>query len=274
MAENSCLLSFMPALGLNIMSLSLFKEKRMKIAIVLYPGFTALDAIGPYEVLKFIPDAEIFFVSNKPQAIVADSGVLLIGATHSFNELPSPDIVLVPGSTANTATAMADKELITWLKQAHQTTTLTLSVCSGTLILAAAGILDGHPATTHWIAQSALKAFGARPQKQDRIVKSGKIVTAAGVSSGIDLALSIVKDLCGEERAETVQLLIEYDPAPPVDSGHPSKASAAVLKAAKAEMLRDAKNIRDAISVPTIIWHQAIDRVRRKYKKSILKRVI
>ncbi len=238
----------------------------MKIAIVLYQGVTALDAIGPYEVLKFIPGAEICFVSNKPQAITADSGVLIIGATHSFDDVPRPDIVLVPGSTANTATAMADKELITWLQQVHQTTTLTLSVCSGALILAAAGILDGRKATTHWIAQSALKAFGAIPQKNDRIVKSGKIVTAAGVSSGIDLALTIVKDLCGQERAEIVQLLIEYDPAPPVDSGHPSKASPEVFKAAKIEMILDAKNIRDAISVPTILWQTAIQKVRNKYK--------
>lgn len=238
----------------------------MKIAIVLYQGVTALDAIGPYEVLKFIPDAQICFVSNQPQAITADSGVLVLGATHSFEEVPNPDIVLVPGSTANTATAMADKELIVWLQQVHQTTTLTVSVCSGALILAAAGILDGHPATTHWIAQSALKPFGAIPQKNDRIVKSGKIVTAAGVSSGIDLALSIVKELCGQERAEIVQLLIEYDPAPPVDSGHPSKASPEVFKAAKTEMILDVKNIRDAISVPTILWQTAIQKVRKKYK--------
>lgn len=238
----------------------------MKIAIVLYQGVTALDAIGPYEVLKFIPDAEIFFVSHKPQAITADSGVLVIGATHSFAEVPRPDIVLVPGSTANTATAMADKELITWLKQVHKTTNLTISVCSGALVLAAAGILNGHQATTHWIAQNALKPFGAIPQKDARIVKSGKIVTAAGVSSGIDLALSVVKDLCGQERAEIVQLLIEYDPAPPVDSGHPSKASTAVFKAAKAEMIRDGKNIRNTVSVPTILWRTAINKVRSKYK--------
>lgn len=242
----------------------------MKIAIVLYQGITALDAIGPYEVLKFIPNAEIFFVSNQPQTITADSGVLLLGATHAFEEIPQPDILLVPGSTANTATAMADKELIAWLKHAHKSTRLTLSVCSGALILAAAGILEGHEATTHWIAQSALKTFGAIPQKNARIVRSGKIVTAAGVSSGIDLALSIVKEVCSQERAEIVQLLIEYDPAPPVDSGHPSKASSSVLKAAKAEMIRDAKNIRDAISVPSILWQTAINKVRKKYKQSLL----
>lgn len=246
----------------------------MKIAIVLYQGVTALDAIGPYEVLKFLPDAEICFVSNTPQAIVADSGVLVLGATHSFEEVQSPDVILVPGSTANTATAMADKELIAWLQKVHQTTSLTLSVCSGALILAAAGILEGHKATTHWIAQSALKPFGAIPQKEARIVRSGKIVTAAGVSSGIDLALSIVKDLCGQEQAEKVQLLVEYDPHPPVDSGHPSKASAKVFKAAKAQMIRDAQNIRDAVSVPTIVWHTTIQKVRSKFKGLKLQRTM
>ncbi|WP_250656070.1 DJ-1/PfpI family protein [Alkalimarinus coralli] len=236
----------------------------MQVAIVLYPGVTALDALGPYEVLKLVPDVEICFVGNLPQPVVADGGALVIGCTHAFEEVPSPDIVLVPGSTANTATAMADQALITWLKQVHQTSQLTLSVCSGALILAAAGILDGHKATTHWIAQDGLKAFGAIPQKDERIVRSGKIITAAGVSSGIDLALSVVKDLCGQKHAETVQLLIEYDPAPPVDSGHPSKATAAVLKAAKIQLVRDGKNIRDVVSVPSIIWQTILERVRNR----------
>ena len=236
----------------------------MKIAIVLYQGVTALDAIGPYEVLKFIPGAEICFVSNKPQAITADSGVLVIGATHSFADVPRPDIVLVPGSTANTATAMADKELIAWLKQAHKTTKLTLSVCSGALILAAAGILDGHPATTHWIAQDALKGFGALPQKNARIVSSGKIMTAAGVSAGIDLALTVVKNICGQERAEVIQLSIEYDPQPPVNAGHPSKASEKVYKIAKREMIADAKNIKDVINVPTVLWKAVLIKLRKK----------
>ena len=237
----------------------------MQIAIVLYQGLTALDAIGPYEVLRSMPDAEVRFVSNKPQAITADSGVLVLGATHSYEETPKPDIVLVPGSSADTTTAMADKQLITWLKQVHQTTQLTLSVCSGALILASAGILEGHPATTHWAAQSALKAFGSEPRKNERIVKSGKIVTAAGVSAGIDLALEIVKNLHGKEQAEVSQLLIEYDPMPPVDAGHPSKASASVYKKAKAQTLRDAKNILNVISVPQILWRTAINKARKKF---------
>jgi len=236
----------------------------MQIAIVLYQGMTALDAIGPYEVFHFLPDVEIRFISHAPQPITADSAVLVLGATHSFDETPNPDIVLVPGSSADTTTAMADKELTDWLKQVHETTHLTLSVCSGALVLAAAGILEGHPATTHWVAQRALKAFGAESRKNERIVKSGKIRTAAGVSAGIDLALEVVKELYGQERAEIIQLLIEYDPMPPVDSGHPTKASKDVYKAAKAQMLQEAKNPRNAISIPVILWRTAIEKVRKR----------
>lgn len=206
----------------------------MQIAIVLYQGITALDAVGPYEVLRFIPDAEIRFVSGVPQPITTDSGVLVMGATHSYNETQSPDIVLVPGSSADTMSAMADGELIAWLKKAHITSKLTLSVCSGALILAAAGILEGQPATTHWIAQKALDNLGAVPRREERVVRSGKIITGAGVSAGIDLALFVVKELCGQERAEVIQLLIEYDPQPPVDAGHPLKASKSAYTIAKA----------------------------------------
>ena len=238
----------------------------MQIAIVLYQGMTALDAIGPYEVLRFIPDAEIRFISSKPQPIVTDSGVLVLGATHSFDETPNPDIVLVPGSSSDTTTAMADSQLINWLKSVHQNTKYTLSVCSGSLVLAAAGILDGQPATSHWIGQKALGKFGAIPKRKERIVKSGKIMTSAGVSAGIDLALTVVKEIYGKEQAEIIQLLIEYDPMPPVDSGHPSKASKTVYKKAKEIMLNEAKNKKNIISVPKILWNATISNIRKKLK--------
>jgi transcriptional regulator GlxA family with amidase domain len=238
----------------------------MQIAIVLYQGMTTLDAIGPYEVLRYLPDVDLRFVSNKPGPIITDSGILVLGATHAFTETPNPDLVLVPGSEANTTTAMADKELIAWLQQVHQTTTWTTSVCSGALILGAAGILAGHPATTHWLVQSVLKKFDAIPQRGERIVQSGKIVTAAGVSAGIDLALWLVGEIESKERAEIIQLLIEYDPQPAFDSGHPSKASKSVYQQAKEEMLIRSKNPRDVISVPKIMWDRAIEKVRRKIK--------
>ena len=147
-------------------------EKR-QIAIVLYPGLTALDALGPYEVLKFLPDVEIRFVAHEPGPISTDRGMLIIGATHSFDEMPAPFLVLVPGSEANTATAMADRRLIAWLKKAHETSTWTTSVCSGALILAAAGLLEGEQATTHWWAQSSLEALwrDSNAQRSRRAVR-------------------------------------------------------------------------------------------------------
>jgi transcriptional regulator GlxA family with amidase domain len=234
----------------------------MQIAIVLYPGLTALDAIGPYEVLNLMPDAEVRFVGAEPGPVVADSGVLFLGVTHSYAETPAPDIVLVPGSSAATATAMADKELTGWLRRVHETATWTTSVCSGALVLAAAGILDGVPATTHWIAQSVLGKLGAEPRPDERIVRSGRIATAAGVSAGIDLGLWLVGEICGPERAEIVQLTIEYDPRPPFDAGHPSKAGEQVRKKARAELLRAGANPREAIAIPQVLWRRAIGAYR------------
>ncbi|MCO7227487.1 DJ-1/PfpI family protein [Pleionea sp. CnH1-48] len=236
----------------------------MQIAIVLYQGVTALDAIGPYEVLHHIHEADIRFVSGRVEPVVADSGVLVMGATHTYDETLSPDIVLVPGSSADTTTAMADKQLTAWLRQVHKTTQLTLSVCSGALILGAAGILEECPATTHWIAQNFLTKFGAKPRKTERIVQSGKIITGAGVSAGIDLSLFVVKELYGQERAEIIQLLIEYDPTPPVNSGHPDKASEVVYRIAKEEMLEAARNPRNMVSVPKILWQKTLTDIRQK----------
>lgn len=236
----------------------------MQIAIVLFPGLTPLDALGPFEVLRNIPNAEVRFVSHTPGPIPTDSGVLVLGATHSLAETSAPDILLVPGSSTDTLTAMADGRLIAWLQKVHATTRLTLSVCSGAMILGAAGILKGHPATTHWMLQERLSDVGAEPRPDQRIVKSGKIITAAGVSAGIDLGLRVVAEICGRKRAEMTQLLIEYDPQPPFDVGHPTKATADLLAAAHTEMKKISKNPRNLVSIPKILWRQAIDRVRRK----------
>jgi transcriptional regulator GlxA family with amidase domain len=230
----------------------------MQIAIVLYPGLTALDAIGPYEVLRFLPDAEVRFVGAEPGPVVADSGVLFLGVTHDYAETPRPDIVLVPGSGPRTATAMADRQLTDWLRQVHETTSWTTSVCTGAMILGAAGILDGQPATTHWNVQRGLAAVGARPQPGKRIVRSGRIVTAAGVSAGIDLGLWLAGEIAGREHAETIQLYIEYDPKPPFDAGHPEKASQAVLDRATRLGRKIAVNPTEARSIATIAWRRAI----------------
>lgn len=237
-------------------------DKR-QVAIVLYPGFTALDVLGPHEVLKYLPDVEIRFVAQEPGPIPTDRSNLIIGATHSFGETPAPFLVLVPGSEANTTTAMADGRLIAWLKQAHETSTWTASVCSGALILAAAGLLDGKPATTHWWGEPSLKRFGAIATPNSRMVRSGKIWTAAGVSAGLDMALALLGEIAGQEAAEVAQLLIEYDPHPPFDAGSPNKASARVRELAAAELARLAKNPRDFISIPKILWRRAISRGRK-----------
>ncbi|MBU8816503.1 DJ-1/PfpI family protein [Mycolicibacterium goodii] len=176
----------------------------MQVAIALYRGFTALDAVGPYEVLRQMPHTNISFISNKAGPVLADSGVLSLYATCGYDEESQPDIVIVPGSSTHTETAMRDTELIEWLQRVHQTTTWTTSVCTGAMILGASGILCGRAATTHWTMQSALTDLGADSRTNHRIVRDGKLVTAAGVSAGIDFALWLAGEICGRERAEMI----------------------------------------------------------------------
>jgi transcriptional regulator GlxA family with amidase domain len=240
------------------------KDPVVQIAIVLYPGLTALDAIGPYEVLRLLPDAEVRFVGAAPGPVVADSGVLFLGVTHSYAETPNPDIVLVPGSGPRTATMMADKQLTDWLRRVHQTTRWTTSVCTGAMLLAAAGILDGLPATTHWMVQPGLAAMGAKARRGERIVRAGKIATAAGVSAWIDLGLWLAGEIAGRQRAETIQLYIEYDPQPPFDAGHPSKASKTVVDNAKALLRKEALNLSEVRAYPTIAWQRALHKFRKR----------
>lgn len=162
----------------------------MQIAILAYPGMTALDAIGPYEMLRGLPSAEFRFVWHRPGPIVTDSGVLTLGATHSLTETPAPDMVLVGGSMPATLSTAADERVLDWLRKVHETTSWTASVCSGSLILGAAGILRGRDATCHWAGQRLLATFGANPQRDKRIVRDGKVITAAGVSAGLDLTVA------------------------------------------------------------------------------------
>ena len=236
-----------------------------QIAIVVYPGFTALDFIGPYEVLRNLPDAEVRFVWHEPGPVAADSGVLLIGATHSFDETPSPDILLVPGGMTTMEHAR-DTKLLDWVRSAHETATWTASVCSGSVILAAAGLLDGKRATSHWMALPALKTLGATPVSDERIVVAeatpNSIVTSAGVSAGIDLAMWLFGQICGEAKAKAVQLAIEYDPQPPFDSGHMSKASVATKATATAMLGKDMIKPEPLKAGVLLAWDQAIRRVR------------
>ncbi|KUI39656.1 glutamine amidotransferase [Mycobacterium sp. GA-1199] len=234
-----------------------------QIAIMVYPGYTALDFIGPYEVLRNLPGAEVRFVWHEPGPIEADSGVLLVGATHSFDETPSPDIVLVPGGLSSFQHAR-DEKVLDWVRTAHETSTWTTSVCSGSVILAAAGLLDGRRATSHWMALPMLKPFGVDTVSDHRVVHDGKIVTAAGVSAGIDLGLWLYGQIAGDAKAKAVQLVIEYDPQPPYDSGHLSKASAATKATASTLLSRDTVKQRQLAPTMALLWTAAVQRVRRK----------
>lgn len=200
----------------------------MDVAIVLYPRFTALDAIGPYEVLRNLPDTTVTFVAEHPGEIRNDVGSLGLRADAPLGDVPTPDVVVVPGGPGQ-ADQMTDGPLHEWLRSAHETSTFTTSVCTGSLILAAAGVLDGLSATSHWVYLDQLRDFGATPTSQ-RVVEQDRIITAAGVSAGIDMALRIAAHLAGDEIAQAIQLGIEYDPQPPFDAGSPSKAPAEIVE--------------------------------------------
>ncbi len=238
----------------------------MQIAIVLYPGFTALDFIGPYESLRWLPDAEVRFVWHEPGPITADSGVLIVAATHSFDETPSPDVILIPGGMTTIEHAR-DEKVLEWVRRAHETATWTTSVCSGSVILASAGLLRGKRATSHWMALAALKALGATPVGDERVVHEGDIVTAAGVSAGIDLGLWLAGQIGGEERAKVIQLSMEYDPQPPFDSGHMSKASAATKAAATALMAKDLAKPTQLKAATALLWSGAIGAARSRRRR-------
>jgi len=196
--------------------------KQMNIAIVLYDRFTALDAIGPYEVLSRVPGCTLEFLAAEAGPVRTDNGLLTVQVEASIAEMSAPDIVLVPGGPGEVA-ARAGGPLLQWLREAHETSTWTASVCTGSLILAAAGLLEGRRATSHWLALDELGRLGATPVSE-RVVFDGRIVTAAGVSAGIDMALALTARIAGEQVAQAIQLGIEYDPEPPFDAGSPQKA--------------------------------------------------
>ena len=199
----------------------------MQIAIGLYPGFTALDAIGPYQVFTNLPGAEVVLCAEQRGPLDDDNKLLHLDMEHTFDDVPSPDVLLVPGGLVTRRIAQERGPIVDWIRTAHATTTYTTSVCTGALLLGAAGVLDGLRATTHWFAYEQLRAYGAQPT-EERVVIEGKVITAAGVSAGIDLALTLVGRTHGVETAQAIQLGIEYDPQPPYDAGAPSKAPAAI----------------------------------------------
>ncbi len=200
----------------------------MEIAIPLYDRYTALDAIGPYQVLSAVPGTTVRFLGPEAGPVHSDNRMLTILAEGRWEDSRAPEVVVVPGGIGTRA-HLEDKRLLDWLRSVHETSQYTTSVCTGSLLLAAAGLLDGLEATTHWCAMDTLAGLGAKPTGR-RVVEQGKIVTAAGVSSGIDMALRLVELMHGPELAQGIQLAIEYDPQPPFDAGSPDKAPAEIVE--------------------------------------------
>ncbi|MEV6117078.1 DJ-1/PfpI family protein [Streptomyces sp. NPDC052109] len=204
----------------------------MQIAMVVYDRFTGLDVVGPYEILSRLPDARLTFVAERPGPVRTDTGFLAVLADKTLEEVPAPDLLVVSGGPGTLA-QLENPALLDWLRAADAVTTWTTSVCSGSLLLAAAGLLRGRRATSHWAALELLGRLGAEPTGE-RVVTDGKYVTAAGVSSGIDMALTLTGRIAGDEHARAVQLLTEYDPQPPYDAGSPRKAPAHLVEELRA----------------------------------------
>ncbi|MDI9830030.1 DJ-1/PfpI family protein [Streptomyces sp. KAU_LT] len=200
----------------------------MQIAMVLYDRFTALDVVGPYEALSRLPDARVDFVAEQAGPVRADTGFLTLTADKALADVLHPDVVVVPGGPG-TFTEIENETFLDWLRAVDATTAWTTSVCSGSLLLAAAGLLRDRRAASHWLTLDFLPQYGAEPTA-DRVVTDGKYVTAAGVSAGIDMALTLVGRIAGDEHAQAVQLLTEYDPRPPYDAGSPAKAPAHLVE--------------------------------------------
>jgi putative intracellular protease/amidase len=200
----------------------------VRIAIPIFDQITALDAVGPYEVLSRLPDAEVVFVAREPGPQRTENGVLALTADAALTEVSHPEVIVVPGGFGTRA-LMSDETILAWLRAAHATSQWTTSVCTGALLLGAAGLLEGLRATTHWLELETLRRFGAEPVSE-RVVVQGKVITAAGVSSGIDMALTLAAAIAGDEIAQAIQLGIEYDPQPPFNSGSVASAPAAIVE--------------------------------------------
>lgn len=217
----------------------------MQVAIPIYDGFTALDAVGPYDVLARVPGAEVVFCAESRGPKRTESGMLAITADRTLDEVGEPDLIVVPGGIGNRNLLDRDGPYARWIAAVHPHTTWTTSVCTGALLLAAAGVIDGIDATTHWAARETLRELGANPVAE-RVVERGKVITAAGVSSGIDMALRLVERIDGEILAQAIQLAIEYDPDPPHDTGSLEKAPpelVAMVSGALAEQKRRAEEM-------------------------------
>ncbi len=218
----------------------------MRIAIPLYDRFTALDAVGPYEVLSRLPGASVTWLAHEPGPVSTDTRQLRLVADAAFEDLPDPEILVVPGGTG-TDDFLDDERLVGWIRTAHETSQWTTSVCTGSLLLGAAGILDGLEATCHWIDMPDLERYGASPTPR-RVVEQGKVITAAGVSSGIDMGLVLAAKIAGPEVAQAIQLGIEYDPDPPHDTGSMEKAPPELVELVRMAMDAEDKRTEELLA--------------------------
>jgi transcriptional regulator GlxA family with amidase domain len=212
----------------------------MKVVFALYEQMTALDLVGPYQVFAIAPGVEITLAASTSGPKRTDSG-MVIHAEKAFSELAGADVIVVPG-TGQPQAPLSDKVLLDWLARASPEAQLTCSVCTGSLVLGAAGLLRGKRATSHWAALDLLREFGAEPV-QERVVFEGTTVTAAGVSAGIDMALSVLARLFGEDAARMVQLGIEYDPKPPFNAGSPASAGPELVQQVKQWLAQSAPGV-------------------------------
>jgi len=194
----------------------------MEIAIPLFDGFTTLDAMGPFQVLSALPGAHARFLATEAGPVLSDNRMLTVMAEGCYEDVPHPEVLVVPGGPGTRA-LLDDERVLDWVRSAHASSRYTTSVCTGSLVLAAAGLLEGVEATTHWRSRDELGSLGARPIPE-RVVERGRVITAAGVSAGIDMALRLAELIAGAQMAQAIQLNIEYDPQPPFDSGSPEKA--------------------------------------------------
>ncbi len=206
----------------------------MNVVFLVFEGITALDVVGPYEVLSRLPGARATFAGLARGPVRTENGFLALTADAALEEIAACDLLVVPGGFG-TRTLERDERVLGWIRAVDATTRITASVCTGALLLAAAGLLAGRRANTHWAVRDRLAAWGALPVP-DRVVRDGKYATAAGVSAGIDLALALAVELAGLEVASAIQLGIEYDPAPPLDAGNAERAPAALREALRARV--------------------------------------
>ena len=240
----------------------------MKIAYVLYPDFTALDLVGPYEVISRWPDADVRFLACSMEPVRSDRGLTVL-PTDTPDTLPDPELIVVPGSQ-NPVPVLGDTVLIDWLRAAAPRSQWTASVCTGAGLYAAAGLLEGKRTTTHWGFRDNLRAMGVTVVG-DRVVRQGTHVSGAGVSAGIDMALSLTERVHGRELAETLQLLIEYDPQPPFASGSPERAAPGNLRLALRALLGD-RPVQMAVRANRQAAVARLARVRRTVAQRATKR--